>query len=249
MKISRLFIKPQSGMPVEAQQALMLAKGYGIRGDASAQGGSPRQILITDRVTLGQFGLQPGDLRENILLDTGFEGLQSGQVLQIGDALIRLTFLCEPCTYLNTLQPDLAKRIKAKRGWLGMVVTSGAIAVGDSVILSAHQFPALPHDAKGRFYELLARIPAGKVITTGDLIVALGVTPSHYRVFPSFIKQAPPELPVHRVVAIAGNLFNKHIPEQAERLAAEGIELQDGKVPSHYHLPAKCFHELGNVYL
>ncbi len=248
MKIHQLFIKPQPGLPVQAQPTLQLLRGYGIQDDASAQLGSPRQILITDLGTVRHFKLQPGDLRENILLNESLGEWESGQIWQVGGALIRLTFLCEPCVYLNRLQPGLAKRIQQQRGWLGMVVQSGAIAVGDPVRPTVHRLPALPHDVKGRFYELLARIPAGKVITTSDLIVALGVTPSYYRVFPTFIKQAASHLPVHRVVAIAGDLFAQSMPEQAERLRAEGVELQNGKVPNCYYWSAQYFHELGHFY-
>lgn len=231
-------------MPVQARQELILTAGLGIQADISAQVGSPRQILISDRRTLEQFDLQPGDLRENILLNAGVAELRSGHVLQIGQAWIRLTFLCEPCAYLNTLQPGLANRIKTQRGWLGMVVQSGAIALGDRVRLTPQQFPVLPDDAKGRFYEFVARIPAGCVVSTKDVILAIGVTPSHYRVIPGFIKQAPVGLPVHRVVAIDGSLLLKHLPNQARQLAAEGVELCEGKVLSQTYLPREQFHPI-----
>ncbi|MBF2027984.1 MAG: MGMT family protein [Oscillatoriales cyanobacterium C42_A2020_001] len=242
MNVQRLFIKPQAGMPVQAQQELVLTQGWGIQADASAQVGSPRQILIADRATLKQFDLQPGDLRENILLDGRVAKWQSGQVLQVGQALIRLTFLCEPCAYLNTLQPGFAKHLKTQRGWLGMVVQSGAIAVGDRASLTSYQFPALPDDPRGRFYEFVARIPAGRVVSTKDVILAIGATPSHYRVIPNFIQHALIGLPVHRVVAIDGSLLLKHLPNQAQQLADEGVNLHEGKVCAQAYLPREQFH-------
>jgi alkylated DNA nucleotide flippase Atl1 len=242
MRVRQLFISPQAGLPIQECDHLQLEQGYGIQGDRHAQVGSHRQVLIVDQDTLKQFDLQPGDLQENILISTGLETLESGQVLQIGEARIRLTFLCEPCTYLETLQPGLAKRIRDRRGWLGMVITSGTIAVGDTITPTSNRFPPLANDAKSRFHELVARIPPGKVITTRDLVLALGVTRSHYRVFPRFIKKAPRSLPVHRIVTISGDLLSQHIPDQAQRLQEEGVEVRHNRVPETYYWSAADFH-------
>ncbi|MDX2228912.1 MAG: MGMT family protein [Leptolyngbyaceae cyanobacterium bins.349] len=235
MRITRLSRKTESPERVESQQQLQLLQGYGIEGDRHAQPGSPRQVLILDESTLTDFGLQPGDLQENILLDQGLAQLQSGQGLQIGAATIRITFRCEPCAYLDTLQPGLAKRIGQRRGWLGMVVVGGAIAVGNAVQLAPAQFPPLSDQAKERFNAFVATIPPGRVVTTKQLILALGVTPAYYRVLPGFIRRAPPGLPLHRIVAIDGSLISRHLPTQMQLLAAEGIEIQAGKVESHFY--------------
>lgn len=244
MQVAGLFIKPGSKQPVLSQQRIELLPGKGIDGDCHALVGSPRQVLILDVPTVEAFNLQPGDLRENILLDGKLHGLRSGQGLQIGQVLIRLTFRCEPCAFLESLQPGLKKRIGKQRGWLGMPTTSGTIEVGDAVEVLSNQFPALPDEAKSRFYEFVATIPAGNVVTTKDLLLALGVTSAYYRVIPVFLKQAPAHLPVHRVVAIDGTLLSKHLPQQAARLAAEGIELVDGQVKSSYYWRSDYFYAL-----
>lgn len=241
MSVLKLFVKPQTSQSVVNCDRLQLEQGYGIQSDRHAQVGSPRQVLMVEQDTLEQFNLQPGDLQENILVSTELD-LESGQVIQLGSAWIRVTFLCEPCAYLETLQPGLVKRIRDRRGWLGMVVKSGAIAVGDAVTLTPHRFPFLANDAKSRFYELVARIPPGKVITTRNLVLALGVTNAHHRVFPAFIKKAPDSLPVHRIVAIAGNLLSQHIPNQAQRLQSEGVEIVQSRVPEAHHWSAEAFH-------
>lgn len=242
MKVIQLFLKPRSGAASVEQAQLRLMAGSGITGDANAQVGSPRQLLLVDLPLLKPFGLQPGDLRENILLDQGTEMWQSGQMLQIGETLIRLTFRCEPCVYLETLQPGLAKQMRGQRGWLGIVVMGGAIAPGDPVTLTSEQLPPLPDDARGRFDQFVARIPPGAIVTTKQLILALGVTPSHYRVIPTFLKQAEAHLPVHRIVAIDGSLFTKHLPHQAAQLAAEGVEIVAGKVSDrHYWQPQNFY--------
>ncbi|MDX2239784.1 MAG: MGMT family protein [Leptolyngbyaceae cyanobacterium bins.302] len=242
MQVVGLFIKPQAGQPVQPQATLQLQQLTGIQGDSHAQVGSPRQVLILDLPTLQAFGLKLGDLRENIVLDDGLARLRSGQGLQIGQAFIRITFRCEPCAYLDSLQAGLIKRIGKQRGWLGMVVRDGTIAIGDTATLLPAQFPPMPDDAKSRFYEFVATIPPGKVVTTKDLILALGVTSAHYRVIPSFIKRAATSLPVHRVVAIDGSLLTKHLPHQAVLLSAEGITLEADRVSSHDYWQPIHFH-------
>lgn len=234
MQICGLFIKPQSGMPVKPQSHLQLVAGKGIQGDIQAKPGSPRQLLILDHPTLQTFGLQPGDLRENLLLDTGLNRFISGQCLHIGETLIRLTFRCEPCRFLESLQPGLTQRIQHQRGWLGMVIQGGTIAISDSVTLTEQCFPGLSDSTKERLYQFLASIPVGKVVTTADVILALGVTSAHYRTLPGLLKRAPAELPVHRVIAYDRTLLTRHFPHQAEALASEGIEMLKGQVPESY---------------
>jgi len=245
MHVAKLFIKIQSSShPMVECQRLGLVKELGIEADKNARVGSPRQVLMVDMPTLETFGLQPGVLQENILLDGELEPLVSGQVIQIGEALIRPTFLCEPCNYIETLQKGLAKRIVGRRGWLGMVVKSGAIAVGDRVLPTSIQFPMLSDDTRIRFHEFVARIPPGKVATTADLVLALGVAKAYYRSFPSLIKKTAASLPVHRLVAIDGSLLTQHIPQQAELLAEEGVRVVSNQILDRDRWHPQYFHPL-----
>jgi alkylated DNA nucleotide flippase Atl1 len=225
-------------------QTLQLVSTYGIAGDINAGMGNPRQVLLAEQGSVQSFGLQPGDLRENILVDTGLETLVSGQGLQMGSALIRLMFPCEPCAYLETLQPGLARHIKGKRGFLGMVAQGGEIAVNETIALAPYHFPPLPDETKGRFEEFVARIPLGKIVTTPDLILALGVSRAYYRTLPIWLKKASPQLPVHRIVAIDGRLFPQHLPNQAQLLSKEGIRMESGKVDLGDRWNPEYFHDL-----
>ncbi|MGA7932687.1 MAG: MGMT family protein [Kovacikia sp.] len=244
MMIVRLFTKAQPDRTMIESQRLKLQRGYGIEGDLNASVGSPRQVLIVSQLTLQAFDLQPGDLSENILVDTAIETLVSGQIVQVGEALIRPTFLCEPCANLEALRKGLGKQIKGKRGVLGMVVRGGAIAVGDALIQTSDRLPALAEDAKSRFAEFVARIPFGKVVTTADLVLALGVARAYYRVIPTLIKKASSDLPVHRIVAIDGSLLTRHIPDQAGRLTHEGIAVIAAKVGNCHRWQPESFHAL-----
>jgi len=246
MQVIQLLTKQQRGGPVVARDRLMLQRGYGIEGDRSSTAGSPRQVLWVSASALAEFNLKPGDLQENFLLDTSIEALNSGQVLQIGrSALVRLTYLCEPCSYLNTLKPGLAHQIQGKRGQLGMVIRDGLVRLGDRVTLTNHQFPVLPDDVRGRFTEFVARIPPGKVVRTDALLLALGLTRGYYRAIPRLMKTAAIDLPVHRIITIDGSLMTNHLPNQAQTLQQEGVEIINYQVSSDYCWRSIDFHELG----
>ncbi|HEY9623431.1 MAG TPA: MOSC domain-containing protein [Crinalium sp.] len=246
MKVIKLFKKQGAHQGVHSCESLLLRRSYGIEGDANAAIGSPRQVLMAGLPSLTQFDLQPGQMQENMLIDCAVEAFISGQVLQIGsDALIRLMHLCEPCATLEKLQPGLAKRIKGKRGLLGMVVRDGWIKVGDHVTLTAHQFPLIPESTRGRFEEFVSRIPSGNVVRTSDLLLALGLTRGYYRSIPILLKKSAAQIPVHRVVASDGSLLLRHVPHQRDALLSEGVELVNDRVADRYYWQPIDFHDLG----
>ncbi|MFQ3616037.1 MAG: MOSC domain-containing protein [Cyanobacteriota bacterium] len=245
MQILHLFAKTAAGHPPAPCDRLWLRRGLGIEGDAHARVGSPRQVLLASAPVLAAFGLQPGDLRENVLLDGAAEELVSGQVLQLGDAAqVRIMGDCEPCAYLNTLQPGLAKRISGQRGMLAMVISDGVVRVGDRATVLPQTFPSVPNDTRGKLHEFVARIPPGRVVRTTELLVALGLTASHYRVIPVLLKKADAGLPVHRVVGAGGRLLTQHLPDQERQLAAEGVLIEEAAVQSAYSWEPEQFHML-----
>ncbi|MDX2213424.1 MAG: MOSC domain-containing protein [Oculatellaceae cyanobacterium bins.114] len=247
MQIAQLLIKPSLGKAMCPCETLELRRGYGIADDANAVIGSPRQILLLDALTLDRFELKPGQLRENIVLAGMEHPFQSGQVLQLGStALVRLTTSCEPCAFLNQIRPGLAQTIRHDRGFLGMVIKSGQIRIGDWVALTAHQLPVIPETTRGKFDEFIARIPIGKVVSTPNLLLALGLTQSYYRTIPALLKKSPMHLPVHRIVAADGSLMTKHIPDQCRALQAEGVKVMHNRVSPDYFWEAIAFHELGD---
>jgi len=244
-QVLQLFWKPAPGVWVESQPRLLLQRGYGIDGDANAKAGSPRQVLLAGQPSLDRFGLTAGDLQENILLDLEIEALASGMVVQLGDsAQIRLMELCIPCAALDHLQPGLSRRIRGKRGLLGMVIQDGEVRVGDRLSILPQSFPALPDSNRGKFEAFVARIPPGTVVRMPDLLLAMGVASSYARAVPALIKKAPPHLPVHRLLTTDGHLFSRHIPHQADQLIAEGIAIQEGRVTPDYAWNPQHFYAL-----
>lgn len=248
MQVTKLFIKQQHGIPAKECLALNLQRGCGILGDINAVPGNPRQVLIASNSTLVEFGLKPGDLGENILIDAEIEHFSSGMVLQVGiSALIRLSFLCEPCAYLEKIQPGLAKLIKGKRGFLGIVVRDGEIVLEDNILVTPYRLKPIPNQAKGRFREFVQRIPSGKVVKTTELLFAMGVTKAYSRAIPTFLKKADPSLPIHRIVRADGRLLSQYIAEQEQSLVKEGIEIKLDRIANpNFYWESSQFHELGN---
>ena len=130
MKVFQLGIKPAKSAGMRHPESITLERGHGILGDANARVDSPRQVLVAGQQTYEELGLPTGALRENILLDSDIPQLQSGQLLLVGGAVLRMTFPCEVCRKLKDVRPDLAKAVVGRRGMLARVVTSGQVEVG-----------------------------------------------------------------------------------------------------------------------
>jgi len=91
-------------------------------------------------------------------------------------------------------------------------------------------------DFYSRVYDIVAKVPAGYVITYSQIAYALG-SPRAARVVGSAMRNAPPErkLPCHRVVNKNGNMAPNHVfgerDLQRDILEAEGvIFLPDGRI-------------------
>jgi methylated-DNA-[protein]-cysteine S-methyltransferase len=83
-----------------------------------------------------------------------------------------------------------------------------------------------------RCYELLRKVPAGKVTTYKALAEALGT--KAYRAVGNAMNKNPyaPEVPCHRVVASNGDLhgFAQGLKKKQQLLEEEGVQIKGGKV-------------------
>lgn len=121
--------------PLDEARAL---QDTGFEGCAHGRPGSQRQVLLMDLETLHDFGLGPGDLKENITtegLDLG--ALPHGQRLRIGQAVLEVTLPCEPCGRMDDIRRGLQQELRGKRGKLCRVVEGGLIRRGDPIELIA----------------------------------------------------------------------------------------------------------------
>lgn len=124
--------------PMQSQQSLDIITGFGIEGDRHASehpARSRRQILLMDKETLDSFGLEQGQIRENITT-TGIDlaSFPTGQCLALGAQVqLQITGDCEPCVFIENIRPGLRQQIEGRRGMLTRVIQGGTIKIGDTI--------------------------------------------------------------------------------------------------------------------
>ena len=98
------------------------------------------------------FSVKPGDIGENITT-TGLDllALPRGTRLRVGDALVEVTGLRNPCRQLDTFQPGLMTAtldrdadggLVRKAGIMAVVLEGGRVRAGDLVQVELPAFPA-----------------------------------------------------------------------------------------------------------
>ncbi|BAT54914.1 hypothetical protein NOS3756_38890 [Nostoc sp. NIES-3756] len=250
--ILHLFIKYQHGSEMKEVNELSLKEGYGIVGDINANAISPRQVLVVRHEDIVDLAIPPGELRENLVI-TGItsKDFTSGSLISFDSgAAIRLTFHCEPCKRIAHLVDSL-KTIQYKRGFLGVVINSGIIRVGDRINIQPEKFPALSENPYERFLDFIVKVPAGKVVTYKHLLEAIGVDKSYMRAIPTYLKKTSAEnYPIHRILDSQGYLI-KYAPNQKSQLESENIEVLSEQDSSHKYFVKynKYLYNDASIYL
>jgi len=169
----------------QSVQAVQANAGLGLAGDRHADPLSPRQVLLAGAPAYARHALPRHALRENLLLDVDTAPLAPGTLLRIGaDTVLRLTFRCEACRYLDAHQPGIAAAIGPARGTLARVLHGGAIRVGDPIAVLTPALPAWSDDWRERVAAILARVPDGMVVEYRQLARLAGVQAVYCRTFP-----------------------------------------------------------------
>jgi MOSC domain-containing protein YiiM len=110
-----------------------IVAGKGITGDVSF-GREKRQILIVSEKVLQRHQLQPGEIRENLIVaDLDVDALQAGDKVRIGEVTLEISGPCEPCNKLEQIRKGLQRELVGQRGVLARALTHGEIVVGDAV--------------------------------------------------------------------------------------------------------------------
>lgn len=100
------------------------------------------------------FDLVAGQLGENITTrGVDLLGLPRGARLHLGDAVLEITGLRNPCRQLDGLRPGLMKavlgrdaegRLRRKSGVMAVVLSGGCVRAGDGIRLACPDGPHLP---------------------------------------------------------------------------------------------------------
>ncbi len=78
---------------------------------------------------------------------------------------------------------------------------------------------------------VLAALPAGDVVTYGEVAIEAGFSPRASRAVGALLARCGGQYPWWRVVTAAGRLVPGHEVEHARLLRAEGVEVVGGRVP------------------
>lgn len=79
---------------------------------------------------------------------------------------------------------------------------------------------------KQQVWEITRLVPKGRVTSYGAIARAVGF-PNHSRHVGKAMGGCPKDVPAHRVISASGTLS---VPEFKERLEAEGITIENGRI-------------------
>lgn len=131
-----LFVSPARGSGrSEPRERVRAIENEGLEGCAHANP-PRREVLLASKEHLDAVGVEPGAIRENVTVDgVDVHEWPVGQRVRVGDALLEITMVCDPCSRMDELRPGLRAEIDGRRGMLAHIVETGDIALGDDVSL------------------------------------------------------------------------------------------------------------------
>ena len=133
-RVKHLFRAPKHRLPMEELSEAKVLKDSGLEGCAHAKRHGNRQLLLVDTETLELMNLRPGIIRENVTTEgLNVNGLAIGQQLQLGEAKLEVSAICNPCSKIEKLRPGLRKEMRGRRGMLCRVVEGGIVRLGDAI--------------------------------------------------------------------------------------------------------------------
>jgi hypothetical protein len=183
MKVTHLFIKKQTNSEMNLVKSLTVTD-LQIVGQKISQ--PLRSVLITTKSLLDYWKIKPGVFRENVVVDdVDISKLQSGDEIQIGEVVIRITFNCEPCGKVAFIANT--EKLKRKRGVLGDFINDGSIHTGDEVkVLQKAKYEQIPEEYFKRIAWYLKEKVTGEIMAK-DLLWNCGVAPGLIRALPRIL--------------------------------------------------------------
>ncbi|MFB6303972.1 MAG: MOSC domain-containing protein [Haloferacaceae archaeon] len=165
-RVVGIHVAPSAGEDMAARDRVEAVAGRGLRGDRYfAETGTytdsardvPRDVTLIERETLAalerdyDIDLPPGAHRRNVTTEGIALNHLVGDRVRLGDAVVEITELCEPCSYLQELLgvADLYDALRHRGGLRGRIVEDGTVAVGDPVTPMEDADAAIPRDERG----------------------------------------------------------------------------------------------------
>jgi alkylated DNA nucleotide flippase Atl1 len=226
-RVRNLFVKPHHGQPMVEVPELRLAAYSATADSAGPDPLSPRQVCIAVGESLDRHGVKADGARADLVVEGAEPALASGAALQVGTATVRVVFACEPCSYGARMADVPTSRFREISRYLGLVVNGGSTAIGDPVTCQPGVWESAPDSFRERCAWAVGQIPPGRLVTSVDLLVAIGASRSYLRALPRWMASAgQASKPIHRVLT-AAHTAPSWSPDAQGRLAAEGVAPAD----------------------
>lgn len=152
-KVASLHLHPKvAGTPLTTVDSIELVENAGIRGEPryfgkkSSSTGKPsrRQVTLIERAVLAAHantlrlpGIAPGVARSNIETEGVDLVPWLGQLVRVGEAVVRFYEPRTPCEKMDQIAPGLRHLMgNSCQGVLAEVVVSGRVQVGDTIQLA-----------------------------------------------------------------------------------------------------------------
>lgn len=129
-----LFVSPERGSGrAEPRERVRAVESQGFEGCAHANP-PRREVLLVSKEHLDAVGVEPGAIRENVTVEgVDVQAWSPGQQVRVGDAVLEITMVCDPCHRMDELRAGLRSQLDGRRGMLAHVVDGGEIVLGDAV--------------------------------------------------------------------------------------------------------------------
>lgn len=133
-EILHVFTAVEKGKPVREVEESVVLENKGLEHCVHGRPDSRRQVLLMDIETLGEFGVAPGRVKENLTTrGIVLRELAAGQRLRAGSALLEVTTECEPCHQMDMIRMGLKEELRGRRGMLCRVLRTGVVRRGDAL--------------------------------------------------------------------------------------------------------------------
>ncbi len=138
-------VRPSSGVPMRAHEAVQARSGHGLAGDRYARKGRREVTLVQaehlQRVAqrLGR-AVAPAELRRNLMVSGIDLGVLAARRFRIGSLRLEGTGPCDPCIKLAHALGDGGMQAMAGHGGItARVLDDGALRVGDAVAIDGSE--------------------------------------------------------------------------------------------------------------
>ena len=155
-EVLHLFEALAHGQPMREADEVTAVVNKGFEHCIHGRLGGSRQVLLMDIETLGEFGIAPGRVKENVTTrGLDLKGLSLGRRLSAGEAILEVARPCEPCHLMDEIRMGYREAMRGRRGVLCRVIQGGRIRRGDRIEIQDQESGSAAGKAHGQGQEAI----------------------------------------------------------------------------------------------